>query len=308
MKADVRQRMAVSEFLVRMKQRGINMASFTNYATLSYNGGITNSNTVTGELVEVLSATKTAVSDQYGANDEITYVISIVNSGTVAVDGLTVTDDLGGYLFNEETVYPLAYQTDSLRYYVNGALQTQAAVTAGPPLSIRGIQVPAGGNTLLIYKAAVTAYAPPGQGKSITNTAVIAGANIDTPLEVTETVQAEERARLSISKAVCPASVAENGQLTYTFTIENTGNTEAGTADHVILSDVFNPILKLVSVTYNGTAWTEDAENYTYDETTGLFQTVDGQITVPAASYTQNADGTWSVTPGSAVIVITGTV
>ena len=29
------------------------MASFTNFATLSYNGGTTNSNTVTGELLEV---------------------------------------------------------------------------------------------------------------------------------------------------------------------------------------------------------------------------------------------------------------
>ena len=34
------------------------MASFTNFATLSYNGGTTNSNTVTGELLEVLTVTK----------------------------------------------------------------------------------------------------------------------------------------------------------------------------------------------------------------------------------------------------------
>lgn len=37
------------------------MASFTNFATLSYNGGTTNSNTVTGELLEALTVTKTAV-------------------------------------------------------------------------------------------------------------------------------------------------------------------------------------------------------------------------------------------------------
>ena len=34
------------------------MAIFTNYATLSYNGGTINSNTVTGELLETISATK----------------------------------------------------------------------------------------------------------------------------------------------------------------------------------------------------------------------------------------------------------
>ena len=35
------------------------MASFTNFATLIYNGGTSNSNTVTGELLETLTLTKT---------------------------------------------------------------------------------------------------------------------------------------------------------------------------------------------------------------------------------------------------------
>ena len=39
------------------------MATFTNQATLRYNGNIVNSNITTGELLEVLSATKTAVLD-----------------------------------------------------------------------------------------------------------------------------------------------------------------------------------------------------------------------------------------------------
>ena len=37
------------------------MATFTNQATLSYNGGSTNSNIITGEIVDVLTASKTAV-------------------------------------------------------------------------------------------------------------------------------------------------------------------------------------------------------------------------------------------------------
>ena len=57
------------------------MPSFTNQATLSYRGNVTISNIVTGELVAVLSATKTALSERYGADDILTYVISIVNSG-----------------------------------------------------------------------------------------------------------------------------------------------------------------------------------------------------------------------------------
>ena len=52
------------------------MATFTNFATLSYNGGTTTSNIVTGELLETLSATKTAVSNDYTSKDDVTYVIS----------------------------------------------------------------------------------------------------------------------------------------------------------------------------------------------------------------------------------------
>ena len=32
------------------------------------------------------------------------------------------------------------------------------------------------------------------------------------------------------------------------------------------------------------------------------------KTTVPAATYTQNADGTFTVTPGTATLVVTGTV
>ena len=48
------------------------MATFTNRATLTFNGGSTNSNTVTGELLEVLSATKTALSGTYRVGDQVT--------------------------------------------------------------------------------------------------------------------------------------------------------------------------------------------------------------------------------------------
>ena len=71
------------------------MATFTNQETLSYSGGVTNSNITVGGQVETLSATKTAVTDVYGINDSVTYVISLVNSGPTALNGLTVSDDSG---------------------------------------------------------------------------------------------------------------------------------------------------------------------------------------------------------------------
>lgn len=283
------------------------MATFTNYATLSYTGGTTNSNTVTGELLEVLSASKVAVSDDYTANDDVTYVISLINSGSTALSGITVTDDLGGYTFGTDTLYPLEYNAGTLRYYINGVLQTTPAVTAGPPLVISGVSVPANGNATLIYEATVTGYAPLGLEAEITNTATITGAGIASDLTVTETVSMENRAELSISKAVCPSTVSENGQLTYTFVIQNFGSKEADATDEVLLTDTFDPVLNPIAVVFNGTAWVENT-NYTYDTATGLFSTLAGQITVPAASYTQNTDGTWTVTPGTSTLVITGTV
>lgn len=283
------------------------MATFTNFATLSYNGGTTTSNIVTGELLEILSASKAAVVNDYTARDDVTFVVSLINSGAAAVTGVSVTDDLGGYAFGEGTVYPLAYTEGSLRYYVNGVLQTAPTVAGGPPLVISGINIPAGGNVLLIYEATVTEFAPLAADSSVTNTVVITGGDLSSQITASETITPENRADLTVNKSISPAVIAENGQLSYTFVVENQGNTEAVTTDNAVLTDVFDPILDPISVTYNGTLWVEGT-NYTYDTATGEFASLPGQITVPAATYTQNTDGTWTVVPGVSVIVISGTV
>lgn len=283
------------------------MATFTNFATPSYNGGTTTSNVVTGELLETLSASKIAVMDDYTAKDDVTYVISLLNSGTAPINSLTVTDDLGGYLFEGDTVYPLEYTDGSIHYYINGVLQPAPAVTAGPPLIISGISVPADGNVMLIYEAAVTEFAPLAAEDTIINIAEIAGNGLATPVTVSETIETEDRADLTISKAVSPAVVTENGQLTYTFVIANHGNTPAVATDDVVVSDVFDPILNPITVTFNGAVWAEGV-NYTYDEATGSFTTLPGQITVPAATYTRNEDGSWIVNPGTVTLTVSGIV
>ncbi len=283
------------------------MATFYNQATLSYSGGIVNSNITTGELVEVLSATKTAVVGEYALNSQVTYAINIVNSGNVAYNNLTITDNLGGYTYGTSILYPMDYVDGSVKYFVNGTLQAAPTVTAGPPLTISGINVPAGGNTTVLYAVQVNNFAPPSQTADIENVATISGSGI-TPITVTESISATTGPILSINKSISPSTVTEAGQLTYTFVIQNMGNAEATVADNVVVTDTFDPALSGISVTYNGTPWTSPA-NYTYDETTGLFRTVAGAITVPAATYTQNpVTGAWTVDPGVAVITVTGTV
>lgn len=283
------------------------MATFTNQATLTFNGGSVNSNIVTGELVQVLTGAKTAVGSVYRPGEPVTYVVTLVNTGATVLTGLTVTDDLGAYTFDSSTVYPLSYVGGSILYYQNGVLQPAPTVTAGPPLAVTGITVPAGGDTTIVYQALANQYASPAQGGTIVNTATVTGGGLTEPLVLTETVTAEEGYDLSITKSLTPAVVSDNGTLTYTFRIENTGNTPATATDNVILTDTFDPILNPITVSYEGAVWTEGV-NYTYNAATGAFATLPGQITVPAATYTQNPDGSYTLTPGTAVIAVTGTV
>lgn len=282
------------------------MAQFTNQATLSYNGNTVNSNIVTGNIVEVLTISKTVVGDGYASGDTLTYIVSLANSGTTAISGVTLTDNLGAYTFGTGTVTPLDYVDGSVVYYQNGVLQTAPTVTSGTTLSFSGITVPAGGNAILVYEAKVNAYAPLETDSTITNEVTATAAAIGTPLtdEATVTVRAE--ADLSITKCLSPVNVTENGELTYTFTIQNMGNTAAGAADSVVITDMFDPILSNISVTVNGT--TLAATDYSYDTTTGLFTTTVGAITVPAATYTTDTTGQWMITPGVTTVTVTGTV
>ena len=284
------------------------MATFTNQATLSYNNNTITSNIATGEIVEVLSASKNSIPTTYNTGEDIPYVISIQNSGTTALNNITVTDNLGAYTVGTNTVYPLNYKDGSVAFYINGELQnTTPTVVPGPPVQFTNITIPAGSNAMIIYEANVTQYAPLATDSTIVNEATIDGDGIATPVAVSDTITVAETPNLSINKAINPSTVTENSQVTYTFTILNYGNAEATAADNIILSDTFDPRLSNITVSLDGTALTPDTQ-YTYDEATGVFETVAGQITVPAATYTQNADGSITTTPGVTTLTVTGTI
>ena len=284
------------------------MATFTNQATLSYNGLSVNSNIVTGQMVCPLSMTKTPTDDTYAAGDVITYLVSLVNDGSTSYENLTLTDDLGGYEIGSQTAYPLQFVEDSLRFFINGLPQTAPALTPGAPLVVTGLSVPAGGNALIAYEAVVTDAAPLLADGCITNTAVLTGALITSPLEASATVTVVEQAELSIVKGLFPATVSENGQLTYTFDIQNRGNQPAGTEAGITVTDQFDPILRDITVTLDGQPLLAGTD-YTYNQATGAFQTVAGRITVPAATFSQAKDtGDWMVAPGETVLTVEGTV
>ena len=281
--------------------------TFTNQATLSYNGRTVQSNIAVGMIEGVLSVSKNATVDAYSVGDTLTYVVSIVNNGDTAAAGLTVTDDLGAYIFNTGTVQPLTYVNGSIQVYRDGALQPDPAVSTANGLVISDVTVPAGGNTLIIYQAEVNEFAPLDTDSSIENTVTVTGTDVN-DVTATETVNAAETALLSVLKSVSPIPVAENSELTYTFQLQNTGNTAVTAADNAVITDTFDPLLSDISVTLDGEALTEGTD-YSYNETTGEFATLNGAITIPAATFTQDAaTGAWTVTPGSTTLVITGTV
>jgi len=286
---------------------GTTMAIFTNQATLTYNNNIINSNITTGEIREVLTITKNAVLGTYGRDDDVTYVINIRNTGTLPFTGLTLTDDLGAYTAETLTLVPLTYADGSLNYFVNGVSQPSPAVTAGPPLTVSGITVPAGGTATILYTARANGFAPLDTESSITNSVTLSGGGI-LPITDSETVNAAAEADLTISKSLCPAVVTENGQITYTFVIQNTGNTPVVATDNAVINDTFDPALTDLTVTFNGTVWSAPA-NYTYSPATGVFATNPGQITVPAATFSRNeTTGEVIIQPGISTLTVTGTI
>lgn len=278
------------------------MPTFQNRATLSVGGNTINSNVVQGEIAEVLRITKTAVNGSYVPGDTVTYAVSVVNTGTVPYTGLTLTDNLGEYSFGDRTLVPLTYVEGSVQAYVNGVLQTQPAVTE--PFTVTGLTVPAGGNLLVLYSAEVNRFAPPEADGTVTNTVTLTGGGLSAPLTAEAVITAENTPSLTIGKAICPAVITDNGTLTYTFVIQNTGNTPVVATDGAVITDTFETTAAGVEVTFNGAAWTEGTD-YTYDDVTGLFTTT-APITVPAASYTQDPEtGEWILQPGVSELTVT---
>ena len=285
------------------------MATFFNQASLSYGGNVLNSNTTEAELLSGLSITKTAINTTYEQGGSVVYAITVTNMGGSAYNALTVTDNLGAYTTpGGTTAVPLTYVDGSILYSLNGTIQPAPAVNSVGNLEISDINLPPDSTATFIYEARVNEFAPVAEGSVITNTASTNGGVGVGVISDSATIAVNEAPVLTIAKAVCPAVVTDNGQLTYTIIVQNLGNTPLVATDNVIINDTFNPILSDITVALNGAALTEGA-GYTYNEATGEFATTDGTVTVPAATYTQDpVTGVITTTPGVATLTVTGTV
>ncbi len=282
------------------------MAIFSNQATLTVGGVVTNSNVAYGEILEALSVTKTAIEADYAPGGAVTYVVALRNTGNNPVTDVTVTDNLGAYTLGGNTVYPLSLVETDVQLFVGGVPQSTPNISAGPPLTVTGIDIPAGTDAILVYQARVNGFADPAAGGSIVNTATVTGGGLTAPITATTTLATATAPQLSVDKSISPTQVTDNDRVTYTFVIRNAGNEAVTAADAAVIADTFVPALSNLEVSFNGVAWTQ-GNQYTYNG--NQFATTPGQITVPAATYTQDpVTGAYTVTPGTSTLVVSGTI
>ena len=165
-----------------------------------------------------------------------------------------------------------------------------------------------GESALLIYRVRANEYAPLSSTSTITNTVTATAPGLVESVSANASIDALNTSNLTIAKAICSSVVTDNGTLTYTFIIQNTGNTAVDASANAVVTDTFNPILNPITVTLDGNPLVLGTD-YTYNTATGEFATIAGVITVPASSYAQDpVTGQYTVTPGTSVLTVVGTV
>ena len=99
-----------------------------------------------------------------------------------------------------------------------------------------------------------------------------------------------------------PNPIGTGDTLTVTFTIENRGNVAA---TGLVLTDDFPLSLSDVAVSINGASITD----FTFaDNTLTLPASDQTALTVPAATFTTDATGAVTITPGAMTVTVTGTI
>jgi len=282
-----------------------------NQASIRYNynnntgTGSASSNTVTTNLLDqyTLAATKTPLSSTFRPGENVTYIVRIENNGSGELHNVTVTDDLGGGGANA----PLTYQASSLRAFVNNTPVTVApTVQDGALAATLPAPLAAGDVALMVYTAQVRPDAPFGLA-SVTNTAAVTangGSAAGVPVAVTPsptaTIVRASYADVAIYKEADKQTVVAGEQLTYTFTLTNTGNQ---TADAVTLTDRLPAGFAVTQVTVDSGSGAVILPGSDYTVA------ADNTITIPSASAApiQVAAATVAA-PGVTTVTVTGTM
>lgn len=287
------------------------MATIENFATVSYtSGGI--SETKVSNLAEIglesaISFTKSTLGETYGEDDVITYILSMTNTSASTITSVSITDDLGTFVFGTLELSPLTYTAPALLLIDGQDVSTQLTVdtsTAGS-LVFSFPALPAGATANIVYRAAVNEYAPLDVDASVTNTATLTSDSDCADGTATATITAVSAANVSVFKQMSPNPVICGDTVTYTIRIYNYGNIAA---ENVVLTDTFNPAPENITVSRDGVLLI--GTDYTYvNGTLTVPSTAQSPVTVPAATFIRDVTtGIVNVTPGMIEYTITGTI
>ena len=287
------------------------MATIENFATVSYtSGGVTEtkvSNLAEIGLESAISFTKTTLGETYGEDEVVTYILSMTNTSTSAITNVSITDDLGTFVFGTLELTPLTYAPPALLLIDGQDVSAQLTVdtaTAGS-LVFSFPTLPAGATANIVYRAAVNEYAPLDVDAGITNTATLTSDSDCADGTASATITAVSAANVSVFKQMSPNPVICGDTVTYTIRIYNYGNIAA---ENVVLTDTFNPAPTNITVSRDGTLL--PANEYSYvDGTLTVPAGTTTAVSVPAATFVRDATtGIVTVTPGMIEYTITGTI
>ncbi len=276
-----------------------------NSATLTYNSGTDTgtaaSNVVSTNLLDSYSITaeKYTANNDWRPGENITYLVTITNTGTQPLYAVEVIDDLGG--------------TPTLTNYLTGSalIVNDSSVTEVTPTDVNPLTIPVvavlqpGESVTVVYVTRVNGTIGDNVD-SITNTATVQARQDSATGEIftadpapSVTIPRADFAEVSIVKAVDKTTVISGDTLTYTFTIENTGNIPA---TNVVITDVLPEGFTITSIVFQseGITTVYGPDDYTVGaDNTLILPTGTLTLTVPASS----ASGA-----GVTVVTITGTV
>ncbi|MBR2346085.1 MAG: DUF11 domain-containing protein [Clostridia bacterium] len=287
------------------------MATIENFATVSYtSGGVLEtkvSNLAEIGLESAVNFSKATLGDTYSEDSVITYILSITNTSASAIANVSITDDLGSFVFGTMELTPLAYTAPALLLIDGQDVSAQLTVddTTAGSLVFGFPTLPAGATANIVYRATVNEYAPLDLNSAIVNTATLTSDSDCADGSASATVTAASAANVSVFKQMAPNPVVCGDVVTYTIRIYNYGNIPA---EDVVLTDTFNPAPDTITVSKDGVLL--GGSEYSY--VGGTLTTPVGTgtpVSVPAATFTRDAaTGIVSVTPGMVEYVITGQI
>ena len=287
------------------------MATIENFATVSYtSGGVLEtkvSNLAEIGLESAVNFSKTTLGDTYSEDSVITYILSITNTSASAIANVSITDDLGSFVFGTMELTPLAYTAPALLLIDGQDVSAQLTVddTTAGSLVFGFPTLPAGATANIVYRATVNEYAPLDLNSAIVNTATLTSDSDCADGSASATVTAASAANVSVFKQMAPNPVVCGDVVTYTIRIYNYGNIAA---ENVVLTDTFNPAPDTITVSKDGVLL--GGSEYSY--VSGTLTTPVGTgtpVSVPAATFTRDSEtGILNVTPGVVEYVITGQI